>query len=48
MTSVKNTGICGASWAFTTVAFFEQLAIMSGAANSTLDLSEMYLIACNP
>jgi hypothetical protein len=48
MTPVKYEGYCGASWAFSTAAFFEQDSIMTGIANETLDLSEMYLIVCNP
>lgn len=40
-------GYCGASYAFTTIAFFEQESILSGIANSSINLSEMYLLSCN-
>lgn len=44
---VKDVGYCGGSYAFATIAFFEQENILAGRANSSIDLSEMYLIACN-
>lgn len=47
MTSVKNQGLCGSAWAFSTVAFFEQESIMSLNETADLDLSEQYLVSCD-
>jgi hypothetical protein len=44
---VKHQGYCGASWAFSAAAFFEQDAILDGVTNSTINLSEQYLVTCN-
>lgn len=48
ITDVKNQGYCGASWAFSAAAFFEQESIQAGLANISLNVSEAYLIGCNP
>lgn len=46
VTPVKNQGSCGSCWAFGTVAPLEsQIKIACG---QTVDLSEQYLVSCNP
>jgi len=46
-TQIKNSGNCGASQSFVTAAFFEQEIISVGLSSQSIDLSEMYLMACN-
>ena len=46
MTEVKDQGDCKASWAFAVVAYFESLEIIFGNNDTSLDLSEQYLLEC--
>jgi hypothetical protein len=48
LSSVKSQGYCGASEAFATAAFYEAEAIISLNKSSVIDLSEQFLITCNP
>lgn len=44
ITSVKNQAATGTCWCFATTSFLESEAIRKGTADTTLDLSEMYLV----
>jgi len=44
MTSVKNQGLCGSCWAFSTLASLE--AIVKRDLRATIDLSEQDLVSC--
>ena len=46
VTSVKNQGNCGTCWSFSTVAMCESSLILKGLADSSIDLSEQYLLDC--
>lgn len=46
-TAVKNQANTGTCWCFATVSFLESEAIKKGTADTTLDLSEMYIVRCN-
>lgn len=43
-TSVKNQGQTGTCWAFATISFLESEAIRKGKADTSLNLSEMYIV----
>lgn len=43
-TSVKDQAATGTCWCFATVSFIESEAIRKGTADTTLDLSEMYIV----
>ena len=46
MTPVKNQGLCGACWAFSTVGLLE--ALIKNAIGLETDLSEQHIINCMP
>ena len=46
VTRVKNQGACGSCWAFGTLAQAESTLIFNGRANSSIDLSEQYVLEC--
>ncbi len=43
-TRVKNQAATGTCWSFATISFLESEAIRKGTADTTLDLSEMYIV----
>lgn len=43
-TAVKNQAATGTCWCFATVSFLESEAIRKGTADTTLDLSEMFIV----
>ena len=48
VTRVKNQGSCGSCWAFGAVAQAESTLIINGLADSSIDLSEQYVLECTP
>jgi C1A family cysteine protease len=42
VTTVKNQGMCGGSWAFATTALYESVLMIDGMGE--LDLSEEYIL----
>jgi len=45
LTPIKNQGVCGSCWAFSTVATLQD--VMATRGKGQLDLSEQYLLSCN-
>ena len=45
-TSVKNQGQCGSCWSFAAIAQAEAKLIIDKKADSSIDLSEQYLLKC--
>lgn len=47
VSSVKEQGLCGAAWAYSTTAFFESELVRRKMSNNQVDLAEQFLLECD-